>query len=73
MAGRSRAKTVDELLAAARAMLPHRPSPAEALSAQADGADLDGGFIAWAAAGLPVLVGQDVPADCHIGMTRATV
>ena len=35
--------------------------------------DLDGGFIAWAAAGLPVLVGQDVPADCHIGMTRATV
>jgi len=147
-AGRGRAKTVDELLAAARAVLPHRPSPAEALRAQADGAvlvdmrgddqrrdglipgalvvprnslewrcdpasewrhpvidrhdlrlilvcqegyqsslaaatlhelglmhttDLDGGFIAWVAAGLPVLVGQDVPADCHIGMTRATV
>ena len=35
--------------------------------------DLDGGFIAWAAAGLPVLPGRDVPADCHIGMTRATV
>lgn len=31
-------KTVDELLAQARATLPHRPSPAEALGAQADGA-----------------------------------
>jgi rhodanese-related sulfurtransferase len=30
--------TVDELLAQARAMLPHRPSPAEALHAQARGA-----------------------------------
>lgn len=30
--------TVDELLAQARAMLPHRPSPAEALYAQARGA-----------------------------------
>jgi hypothetical protein len=54
------ARTVDELLAAARAVLLHA-------------ADLDGGFIAWAAAGLPVLAGRDVPADCHIGMTRATV
>jgi rhodanese-related sulfurtransferase len=132
--------TVDELLARARAMLPHRPSPAEALHAQANGAllvdirgddqrrdglipgaivvprnslewrcdlasewrhpaitrrdlhiilichqgyqsslaaatlqqlglinttDLDGGFTAWAAAGLPVIalptVGQDHP------------
>lgn len=35
--------------------------------------DLDGGFIAWAAAGLPVLPGRDVPADCHIGMMRVTV
>jgi rhodanese-related sulfurtransferase len=146
--GRGRGKTIDELLAAARAVLPHRPGPAEALRAQADGAvlvdmrgddqrrdglipgalvvprnslewrcdpasgwrhpaidrwdlriilvcqegyqsslaaatlqqlgllhatDLDGGFLAWAAAGLPVLPGRDVPADCHIGMTRATV
>jgi rhodanese-related sulfurtransferase len=31
-------RTVDELLAQARAMLPHRPSPAEALRAQARGA-----------------------------------
>ena len=38
MAGRGTAKTVDELLAQARAMLPHRPSPAEALHAQARGA-----------------------------------
>ena len=30
--------TVDELLARARAMLPHRPGPAEALGAQARGA-----------------------------------
>jgi len=30
--------TVDELLIAARASLPHRPSPAEALAAQATGA-----------------------------------
>ena len=32
------AKTVEELLAEARAMLPHRPSPAEAFEAQANGA-----------------------------------
>jgi rhodanese-related sulfurtransferase len=32
------AKTADELLAQARAALPHRPSPAEALQAQASGA-----------------------------------
>ena len=38
MAGRGTPKTVDELLAQARAMLPHRPSPAEALHAQANGA-----------------------------------
>ena len=38
MAGRGTPMTVDELLAQARAMLPHRPSPAEALSAQAKGA-----------------------------------
>lgn len=38
MPGRSTTKTVDELLALARATLPHRPSPAEALSAQAAGA-----------------------------------
>src|SRR5579863_9287789 len=38
MAERATAKTVDELLAEARAMLPHRPSPAEALHAQANGA-----------------------------------
>ena len=31
---------------------------------------VDGGFTAWTAAGLPVLVGQDVPADCHISMMR---
>ena len=30
--------TVDELLAQARAILPHRPTPAEAFSAQARGA-----------------------------------
>jgi rhodanese-related sulfurtransferase len=38
MAGHRTAKTVDELLAQARAMLPHRPSPVEALHAQAGGA-----------------------------------
>ena len=38
MAGRGTAKSVDELLAQARAILPHRPSPAEALHAQARGA-----------------------------------
>ena len=38
MAARATAKTVDELLAQARAMLPHRPAPAEALHAQARGA-----------------------------------
>jgi rhodanese-related sulfurtransferase len=32
------AKTVDELLSEARALLPYRPSPAEALTAQANGA-----------------------------------
>ena len=37
-AGRCAPKTVDELLAQARATLPGRPSPAEALRAQADGA-----------------------------------
>ena len=143
MARRGTAKTVDELLAQARAMLPHRPSPAEALCAQANGAllvdirgddqrrdglipgavvvprnslewrcdpasewrhpaitrrdlhiilicqqgyqsslaaatlqqlglihasDLDGGFTAWAAAGLPVIaptVGQDPSGSRH--------
>ena len=74
MAGRGTPKTVDELLTEARAMLSHRPTPAEALHAQANGAllvdirgddqrrdglihatDLDGGFAAWAAAGLPVI------------------
>jgi len=38
MARRRAAKTIDELLAQARATLPHRPSPAEAFHAQADGA-----------------------------------
>ena len=38
MAARGTPKTVDELLTQARAMLPHRPSPAEALHAQANGA-----------------------------------
>ena len=38
MAVLSTPKTVDELLAQARAVLPHRPSPAEALDAQARGA-----------------------------------
>jgi rhodanese-related sulfurtransferase len=38
MAGRGTPKTVDELLAQARAVLPHRPTPAEALHAQANGA-----------------------------------
>ena len=33
-------RTVDELLAQARAMLPHRPCPAEALHAQSSGAVL---------------------------------
>src|SRR5947208_13743706 len=32
------AKTVDELLSEARALLPYRPSPAEARAAQANGA-----------------------------------
>src|SRR5260370_18627898 len=32
------AKTVNELLSEARALLPYRPSPAEALAAQANGA-----------------------------------
>jgi len=38
MARRRAAKTIDELLAEARATLPYRPSPAEALRAQAGGA-----------------------------------
>jgi rhodanese-related sulfurtransferase len=38
MARRRAAKTIDELLAQARATLPDRPSPAEALQAQASGA-----------------------------------
>ena len=38
MARRRIAMTVDELLAQARATLPHRPSPAQALRAQASGA-----------------------------------
>src|SRR5215469_3223553 len=38
MARRRAAKTIDELLAHARATLPDRPSPAEALHAQAGGA-----------------------------------
>ena len=38
MVRRRAAKTVEELLAQARASLPNRPSPAEALRAQADGA-----------------------------------
>jgi rhodanese-related sulfurtransferase len=38
MAGPGTPMTVDELLAQARAMLPHRPTPAEALHAQARGA-----------------------------------
>jgi rhodanese-related sulfurtransferase len=38
MARSRAAKTVDELLAQARATLPDRPSPAEALQAQASGA-----------------------------------
>jgi rhodanese-related sulfurtransferase len=37
MARRRAAKTIDELLAQARATLPDRPSPAEALHAQASG------------------------------------
>ena len=37
MARRRTAMTVDELLAQARATLPHRPSPAQALRAQAHG------------------------------------
>jgi rhodanese-related sulfurtransferase len=144
MAGGSTPKTVDELLAQARAVLPHRPSPVEALQAQAIGAllvdvrgddqrrdglipgaiivprnslewrcdpaskwrhpaitrhdlriilicqqgyqsslaaatlqqlglihatDLDGGFAAWAAAGLPVIIpppaGHDPSCDRH--------
>lgn len=38
MAGRGIPLTVDELLTQARVILPHRPSPAEALHAQASGA-----------------------------------
>ena len=38
MARRRAAMTIDELLAQARATLPHRPHPAEALHAQASGA-----------------------------------
>ena len=38
MARHRTTKTADELLAQARATLPHRPSPAEALHAQAHGA-----------------------------------
>ena len=38
IAGPGSAKTVDELLAQARGMLPHRPSPEQALRAQASGA-----------------------------------
>ena len=38
IAGPGSAKTVDELLAQARGMVPHRPSPDEALRAQASGA-----------------------------------
>ena len=38
MARRRAAKTIDELLARARARLPDRPSPTEALHAQANGA-----------------------------------
>jgi hypothetical protein len=38
MAGPGTPITADELLAQARAMLPHRPSPAEAFHAQANGA-----------------------------------
>jgi hypothetical protein len=38
MARRRAAKTIDELLAQARATLPDRPTPAEALRAQASGA-----------------------------------
>ena len=38
MARRRIAMTVDELLAQARIMLPHRPSPSQALRAQAEGA-----------------------------------
>jgi rhodanese-related sulfurtransferase len=37
MPGHHAAKTIDELLSQARAMLPHRPSPAEAYHAQANG------------------------------------
>jgi hypothetical protein len=42
------------------AVQPHRPGPAEALRAQVDGTMLGD-------------MRGDVPADCHIGMTRATV
>ena len=38
MAARHTANTVDDLLARARATLPYRPTPAEALHAQANGA-----------------------------------
>jgi hypothetical protein len=77
MAGRSTAKTVDELLAQARAMLPHRPSPASLAAATLQqlglihATDLDGGFTAWVAAGLPVIapstaVGQDRSVNRHL-------
>jgi rhodanese-related sulfurtransferase len=147
MARQCTANTVDELLAQARAMLPHRPSPAEALRAQTNGAllvdirgddqrrdglipgaivvprnslewrcdpasqwrhpaitrrdlrvilicqqgyqsslaatlqqlglihatDLDGGFTAWAAAGLPVIAaptaGQDPSVNRHLDVS----
>jgi rhodanese-related sulfurtransferase len=40
MAGRHLHRSIDDLLVEARATLPHRPSPAEALRAQAGGAVL---------------------------------
>jgi len=48
--------TVDDLLAEARSMLPHRPGPAEALSAQAKGAllvDIRGDDQRWASGLIP--------------------
>jgi SAM-dependent methyltransferase len=41
------AKTVEELLAEARAVLPHRPSPAEAFEAQANGALTGSSLAPW--------------------------
>jgi rhodanese-related sulfurtransferase len=38
LGGRAMGTTIDELLAEARSLLPHRPSPAEALQAQVRGA-----------------------------------